>query len=135
MYAFLADLVAIFHFFYVVFVVGGEILIILGGILGWLWVRRLPFRIIHLCSIAAVALEAIIGMLCPLTGWEYFLRELAGQRVEREISFIARLVRAVIFYDFPSWVFIVANISFAGLVTLTFFIVRPKRKEHLKGVI
>ncbi len=127
MYAFLADLIVIIHFCYVTFTVGSELAVLLGGALRWRWVRNLPFRITHLAAVVLVAVEALAGAACPLTVWEYQLRELAGQRVEQQISFVARLVRSIIFYDFPPWVFVAVYVAFAALVAATFFVVRPVR--------
>lgn len=126
-YAFLADAIVVVHFCYVGFTVGGEISILLGWLLHWSWVRNLSFRIVHLASVVLVAAEALAGASCPLTTWEYRLRLLAAQRVEAQISFIARLVRSVIFYDLPAWVFLAAYVGFALLVALTFVLVAPRR--------
>ena len=131
-YALLADLIVVFHFCYVLFTVGGELLILLGALFRWSWIRQRTFRIVHLFSVLLVAGEALIGILCPLTEWEYNLRERAGQTVEREISFIARLLRAVIFYDFPWWVFLLLYTGFGLLVLITFFII-PPRKRVIRG--
>jgi hypothetical protein len=79
-------------------------------------------------AIALVAMESLMGVPCPLTVWEYELWEMAGQRSVQQIGFIARLVRSVIFYDFPGWAFTVACVSFALLVAGTFLFVRPRRK-------
>jgi hypothetical protein len=107
--------------------VGGEILILAGGLLGWRWVRNLPLRLTHLAAVVLVAVEALLGVVCPLTDWEFRLRELAGQQVERQLSFVARLVRAIIFYNFPSWVFTVAYVGFAVLVAGSFLMIPPRR--------
>ncbi|UCF96445.1 MAG: DUF2784 domain-containing protein [Spirochaetaceae bacterium] len=128
LYGIAADAVVIFHFCYVTFTVGGEVLILLGCLFRWRWVRNLTFRIIHLVAMAVVALEALIGVLCPLTDWEYRLRLLAGQDIEEEIPFMARLVRQIIFYDFPAWVFTVTYILFTLLVVATLLFVPPRRK-------
>ncbi len=127
-FALLADVIVIFHFCYVAFTVGGEIVVLLGGALRWQWVRNLPFRIVHLAAVVLVAGEALAGAACPLTVWEYVLRVRAGQAAEGQVSFVARLVRSIIFYDLPSWVFLAAYVAFAALVAVTFFIVvRPRR--------
>jgi hypothetical protein len=128
-YAVLADGVVTLHFFYVAFTVGGEILILLGWGLRWAWVRNLAFRITHFSCVALVAVESVVGASCPLTVWEYRLRALAGRSTEAQVSFIARLVRAIIFYDFPAWVFLAAYVGFALLVGLTFILVPPRRKK------
>jgi len=129
-YAFLADFIVVVHFCYVAFTVGGELVILLGGACSWEWVRRLPFRIVHLAAVVLVAGEALAGASCPLTVWEYRLRVLAGQGTEKQISFIARLVRSIIFHDLPGWVFLAAYIGFALLVGGTLLIVRPRRKPR-----
>jgi hypothetical protein len=129
-FALLADLIVVVHFCYVGFTLGGEICILLGGALSWRWVRNLTFRIVHLASVVLVAVEALVGTQCPLTVWEYKLRVMAGQQVEGQISFIARLVRSVIFYNFPAWVFLVAYVCFAVLVGLSFILVAPRRSSR-----
>ncbi len=128
--ALLADAVVVLHFGYVLFAVGGEVLVLAGGALGWRWVRNLPLRLTHLAAVALVAVEAVLGVVCPLTDWEYRLRELAGQQVERELSFVARLVRAIIFYDFPAWVFTLAYLGFALLVAGSFLLFPPRRARR-----
>jgi hypothetical protein len=128
--ALLADAVVVLHFAYVLFAVGGEILVLAGGLLNWSWIRSLPFRLAHLAAVALVAAEALLGVICPLTDWEYRLRGLAGQRVERQLSFVARLVRSVIFYDFPAWVFTLAYVGFAVIVALTFALFPPRRANR-----
>jgi hypothetical protein len=134
-FAVLADIVVAFHFCYVAFTIGGELLILLGGLLRWAWVRNLSFRIIHLAAVALVAVEASTGTQCPLTVWEYQLRALAGQHVEGQISFVARLVRNIIFYDFPAWVFVAAYVGFALLVALTLLLIRPRRGHRRKSAV
>ena len=129
-YAALADPIVVLHFCYVTFTVGGELVILLGGILRWAWVRGMAFRIAHLASVLLVAVEALTGTSCPLTVWEYKLRLLAGQRVEAQLSFVARLVRSIIFYDFPAWVFLLAYVGFAVAVGLTFVFLPPVRKPR-----
>ena len=128
-FALLADVIVIVHFCYVAFTAGGEISILLGGLLKWGWVRNLPFRIVHLAAAALVAGESLAGASCPLTLWEYRLRILAGQRVEGQISFIARIVRSIMFYDLPAWVFLACYICFAIAVAATLILVAPVRRS------
>jgi len=129
-YGLAADAIVVFHFCYVLFAVGGAVLILMGWLLRWSWVRNLTFRIVHLASVVVVAVEALIGVLCPLTEWEYRLRLLAGQTVEGQIPFMSRLVRRIIFYDFPTWVFTLTYILFALLVAATFLLAPPRRKRR-----
>lgn len=76
-----------------------------------------------MAAVVLVAGKALEGAACPLTVWEYGLRVRAGQTVEGQVSFVARLVRSIMFYDLPAWVFLAASVAFAALVAVTFFIV------------
>lgn len=123
----MADIILTIHFLYVLFTVLGTLLIIIGGLLKWNWIRNLKFRIVHLISVIVVAIEALIGITCPLTNWEYKLRINAGQYAEKNITFIGRLLRNVLFYDFPALFFIILYITFAILVIYIFIKYPPKR--------
>ncbi len=129
-YALFADFIVIMHLFYVLFAVGGEAIILLGAIVNWRRIRNPLFRISHLVAVGLVALEAATGVSCPLTMWEYDLRRLAGQTVEIQLSFVARLVRLIVFYDFPPWVFTVVHISFGLLVILTYVLIPPRYRTE-----
>ncbi|OGA54953.1 MAG: hypothetical protein A3F74_17400 [Betaproteobacteria bacterium RIFCSPLOWO2_12_FULL_62_58] len=128
MNAFLADLILVIHFLFVLFVVGGLILIWIGAAAGWGWVRNLWFRVAHFAAIFYVVIESVIGVVCPLTIWEDALR---GAREEK--SFIARWVHRMLFYDFPEWVFTIAYVAFALLVIATFWFVRPGSPRRRRG--
>lgn len=130
LYGFLADLVVAFHVAYVSFVVGGQLAIMLGIALRWQWIRNFWFRLAHLLAITLVATEAIADVPCPLTVWERDLRLLAGQEASGE-TFIGRLLHALIFYDFPTWVFTATYISFA-LIVLGTFVLAPPRWRGLR---
>ena len=125
-YAYLADLVALVHCAFVAFVVGGELAVLAGAALGWSWVRNLTFRIAHLAAIVLVALEAVFGVICPLTRWEFLLREIGGERAQMG-TFVGALLHKVLYYDFPAWVFPAAYAGFALVVSATFILVPPRR--------
>lgn len=131
-HAFWADAIAVVHFAYFGFVVLGQALILLGMVRRWQWIRNLWFRAAHLLAIGLVALEAVVGMSCPLTDWERDLRAKAGETTS-DASFMARLANEVMFHDFPDWVFRVVHISFAVLVIATFVIAPPKWRRVKKG--
>lgn len=118
----LADLVLIIHFAFVLFVTGGLLFIWMGAAAGWRCVRNFGFRIAHLAAICFVALEALFGMACPLTAWEDALRGASA-----ETGFIARWLHRLLFYDFPEWLFTSAYVLFALLVAATWHWVRPRR--------
>ena len=122
MRAFLADLILVVHFAFVLFVVGGLALIWIGAACGWRWIRNMWFRVAHLAAIVFVAAESLVGIWCPLTIWEDALR---GAHAEK--SFVARWVHRILFYSFPEWVFTVAYVVFALVVIASLWLVPPKR--------
>jgi len=123
----IADLVLLLHFAYVLFVVGGLALVWLGHARGWRWVRNWWFRVLHFAAIALVAVEAVVGVMCPLTVLEDMLRP--GE--ERGTSFVQRWVHALLFWDWPLWVFTAIYLAFTALVAATFVLLPPNRRERL----
>ena len=124
-----ADIVAIIHLGYVVFVILGFICIVAGIIFRWRWIRNPWFRILHLAAIIAVAMEAIVGVNCPLTVLEFRLRYPNGQFQERG-SFIGGLIDSILFYDAPGWLFTAVYSCFAIAVFITFIMAPPARKSR-----
>ena len=123
----LADFVLVTHVAYVLFVVGGQTLIVIGWMRGWEWTRCRVFRLLHLVAIGLVMLEAWLGINCPLTIMENFLRLRAGA-VAYENSFIGHWLRWVIFYAAPEWIFALIYTVFTALVILTWLAYPPRRK-------
>ena len=119
-----ADALLVVHFAIVVFIVGGLLLTWAGALLGWNWVRNPWFRYAHLGAIAFVALEALIGMMCPLTVWEDALR--GGSHPE---SFIGRWVQRLLYYRAPEWVFTTLYVAWATATALTLWLVPPRAKR------
>ena len=118
----LADALLVAHFFIAGFIVGGLVLVWIGALAGWAWVRNPWFRYLHLAAIAFGALEALLGIACPLTVWEDLLR--GGARPD---SFIGRWVRRLLFYDAPEWIFTTAYAAWAAATLLTLRFVPPRR--------
>lgn len=114
-YALLADAVLVLHAGIVLFVVGGLLLVVLGNWRGWPWVNRPWFRLAHLAAITAVVAESWLGLTCPLTTLEWWLRARAGV-APYESSFIAYWLQTLLFYEAPGWVFALAYTVFGVLV-------------------
>ena len=130
-YSLLADLIVFIHFLYVSFAVLGEAAVLIGALFRWKWIRNRVFRITHLVMVIFVALESILGVICPLTEWEYSLRGLAGKPADVELSFMARVIHKLIFYDLPDRFFMVLYIGFSLLVVLTlvFIPMKPRARK------
>lgn len=116
----LADIILMSHFVFVLFVVGSLPVIWLGAWLHLKFVRNLAFRLIHLVAILFVVAESIVGITCPLTRWEYELREIEADR-----SFIQYWLHRILYYDFPESVLTASYVVFALLVAITFKLVPP----------
>jgi len=76
-----ADAMLILHVLVTLFVIFGLVFTITGKLLSWSWVRNSWFRLLHLITIAFVAFQSWLGLVCPLTTWEMALREQAGDEV------------------------------------------------------
>jgi len=123
-YQIAADSVVVFHSAFVLFVVAGLCLILLGVWRKWNWIRNFWFRIIHLAMIGSVVAEAWCGITCPLTIWEKELRRLAGEATYQG-DFLANWVHDLLFFDISEWVFTVIYSLFGLVVAATFFLAPP----------
>jgi hypothetical protein len=128
LYSTLADLILILHVTLVLFVIGGQIVTLIGWARTWAWTRGLLFRMAHLLCIGSVVLESWFGMTCPLTTLENHLRQLAGE-AGYSASFIGTWLDRLLFYNAPDWAFTTVYSLFA-LVVLATYILYPPRFRH-----
>ena len=124
-YRLIADTILVVHVLFVIFVVGGLLLVYLGRILQWQWVRNRCLRIVHLLAVAVVVVQSWFGMICPLTTWEMTLRAKAGDSVYQG-SFISHWMQRLLYYEAPFWLFVVAYTVFGVLVLASWFVVEPR---------
>lgn len=124
-YLLAADAILIMHVLFVAFVVIGLLLILLGKIRGWFWIRNPWFRSAHVAAISVVTLQSWFGVLCPLTILENELRSHAGETVYTG-SFISHFLEAIIYYRAPMWVFVVCYTMFGAIVVASWIWVRPR---------
>ena len=122
----LADAVLLAHLAIVVFNVGGLALIVAGNRLDWRWVNRWWFRAAHLAAIAVVVAQAWLGITCPLTTLESWLRAKAGS-MPYGTGFIEHWVQRILFYEAPAWVFVTAYSLFGLLVAVVWWRYPPQR--------
>jgi hypothetical protein len=100
----LIELLLIVHAGIVLFNISAFIAIVGGMCFHWQWTANRLFRFTHISLLAIVALQALLGRLCPLTILEFQLRQAAGETVIEE-SFVARIIENFIYYDLPLWSF------------------------------
>ena len=125
LYLILADAILLAHALIVAFSVFSLPLIWLGYFLRWRFVRNFCFRSIHLVMIAYIALQALLGEICPLTNWENALRVQAGTDPHYATSFVGHWLQRLIFYEADERVFTFAYVAFLALVLLTLVLVKP----------
>ncbi len=124
---FLADIVLTLHAAVVLFIVGGLVLIFLGNRLGWRWVNGWWFRVAHLAAIGIVVAQAWLGLDCPLTTLEVWLRG-PGEMGGLPEGFIAYWLGRLLYYRLPAWVFVLAYSLFGALVMLAWWRYPPARR-------
>jgi Protein of Unknown function (DUF2784) len=124
LYKLLADLVVILHAGYVAFIVLGQIAILTGTACGWRWVRNRGFRLGHLAAILIVVAESLLGIVCPLTTLEQWLRSRAGAAADSG-DFVEHWVHELIFFSGPPWIFTMAYTLFGLVVLVTFWLSPP----------
>lgn len=126
LYALAADAILVTHALFVAFVVFGLVLIFVGNLLSWQWIRNPWYRTLHLLGIGAVVLQSWLGVICPLTTWEMNLRLKAGESAYED-SFVVYWLNELLYYQAPSWVFILCYTVFGGLALSSWFLVRPRQ--------
>ncbi|CAN7464359.1 DUF2784 domain-containing protein [Phenylobacterium sp. LjRoot219] len=100
MNALAGQLVLALHVAVIGFNVAGLIAIPLGARRGWRIVRLRWLRLVHLGSLAVVAVQAVFGRACFLTFWQDDLTE-SG----RTDPLIMRWVNSLLYWPLPMWVF------------------------------
>lgn len=123
-YQLLADLVLATHVGLAVFVAGGLALILIGNLRSWVWVNGLWFRLLHLAAIGVIVAETWIGLNCPLTTLEMWLRAKA-RATTYSGGFIEHWLQKLLYYDAPTWAFAVGYTLFGLLVVATWWYFPP----------
>lgn len=121
MNAFAGQLVLAVHLLVIAFNVAGLVLVPLGAALEWRWVRIRWLRLLHLGSLAVVALQAILGRACFLTDWQDGLS--AGGARD---PLIMRWVNSVIYWPLPMWAFTAIYVAVFAYVVALWWWVRPQ---------
>ncbi|MEN8500663.1 MULTISPECIES: DUF2784 domain-containing protein [Paraburkholderia] len=121
----LADAVLVMHALIALFIVGGLAAIWVGSLLDWEWVRHRLFRLAHLFAIGLVAILSLVGVVCPLTALEDWLR---GGSVDTQ-GFIQRWVSRLLYYDVPVWMLTLLYVVFALAVLLSWRAVPPRQRR------
>lgn len=131
----LADLVVLVHLGIVLFMLAGILVVPVGGLLRWRWVRRPVWRLVHLAIMAYIVFNAARDELCFLTHWERDLRAAAGQDWRTEGSYVGRLLHDILFVDVEQHVLHRIYFVVGALVAISWIFVRPRfrRRAEVRG--
>jgi hypothetical protein len=131
LYGIVADIIVVLHFGIILFEIVGQILVLVGNRKGWRWIRNFWFRGLHAGIIAIVVVEAWFGIDCPLTVWEYWFRQWAGQPVGRD-EFITRWTRRLLGVETPLWLLTIVYTVWCAFVFWSWWKVPPQMPWHGK---
>ena len=131
-YLLAADLILLIHFVFVVFVVLGFIFIWIGYFTKQKFAKNAKFRICHILVMGIVLCESLIGMICPLTEWENYLRVRGGQDQVYETSFMQEWIHKIMFFDFSELTFVIVYALFFVVILLTFWVIPPDLRKSSK---
>ncbi len=119
----LADIILILHFLVVIFITLGFLLIPIGYYYYWSWIKNFKLRLVHCGLMFLVTFETLVGITCPLTSIENYLRGINNSK-----SFISFWIEKIIYWDFPTSFFIFLYFVFLGWTLLMWKIYPPKLK-------
>lgn len=125
----LADGVRVLHFLFVLFVVGGLVVVVVGNLRAWTWVNGFRFRAVHLGAIGFVVAESWLDMPCPLTTLEAWLRPREGATIHAQ-GFIEHWFQRLFAYEVPPWVYSTADSAIGLLMLLAWRIFPPQRRHE-----
>ena len=124
-YLLAADVILFLHVLIVIFNVFGLVLIIIGYVLKWSWIRNPWFRFSHVAAISVVIIQSWIGVVCPFTTLEMALRSKAGETVYSG-TFISHWLDSILFYQASPLFFVIIYTVFGLLVVVSWIVVRPR---------
>ena len=121
-----ADLVLMLHAAVALFLTISLVLILIGWWRRWAWCRLRLFRWIHLGGLLVVAVESWLGVVCPLTTLEQWLR-LDSSAATYQSGFIHHWVSQLLFYSAPLWLFGLIYTLALALTLLAMWRYPPRR--------
>lgn len=124
----LAELILALHLAVIGFNLFGLLAIPLGAWRGWDFVHRPAWRLLHLASLAAVALQALLGRACFLTVWQFAFQDANG----RPEPLVMSWMNALIYWPLPPWTFTAIYLAILAYALALLWLVplRPKGRER-----
>jgi len=112
------------HFLVVVFNIAALVIIPLGKISGWHFVRVFWWRALHVVSMVLVAVQAALGQHCFLTLMQTAFESAAGGSAGG--FWLDEIVTRAVFWPLPVETFVVLYLLALGLTAFFWFWVTPR---------
>ena len=123
----IADIILAFHFCVVIFITFGFFLIPIGYKFQWSWSANRRLRILHCGLMTFITLETLLEITCPLTSVENSLRGISQSK-----SFVAYWIKHIIYWDFPTHIFVILYCIFLGWTFLMWKLFPPNSAKVLE---
>lgn len=133
MYQLLAGIVLTIHVVFVAFVMIGLVAILIGAAMRQSWARNPVLRVAHLGATAFVVMRAWMGIPCPLTHFELYLREQARMTYDQELDVFTRVCHRLVFRDDDLHRFRINSTLWLAAVSLVMALIPPRNALHRQG--
>jgi hypothetical protein len=118
----LAEAVLAAHLAVILFNLFGLVAVPIGAVCGWHFVHIRWWRLLHVASLAVVAVQATLGRACILTLWQ---ARLEGSATAAPL--LMRWVEGLVYWRLPLWVFAALYIVVFGYALALLRLVPPRR--------
>ena len=118
----LAPAVLAAHLAVILFNLFGLVAVPIGAVCGWHFVHIRWWRLLHVASLAVVAVQATLGRACILTLWQ---ARLEGSATAAPL--LMRWVEGLVYWRLPLWVFAALYIVVFGYALALLRLVPPRR--------
>ena len=119
----ITDALLLVHFSLAAFITLGFFIIPIGYKLGWNWIKNRNLRLLHLCLMGVITVETFVGLTCPLTVLENMFRD-----VDYSSSFMSYWIAQILYWDWPSQVFVILYSLCLGWVLTLWKVCPPIQK-------
>lgn len=120
----LADVVIVFHFLWILFLVFGF----------WFVLKRSRIAYLHAAGLLFSLILNLMGWYCPLTHLEYFLRSLHDPGTTHVLSFTERLLESVVYPDLEESVIRFGEVIFVVLNAVAYGWALKRGRSKQKAV-
>jgi hypothetical protein len=129
----LANLVAVLHLAYFLFIVLGTVAIVAGPSLRWRWIHNLWFRIFHIAAVYLVLIEDLFHIPCLLNVLQWGLRSANGRNPQATEG-VGVVLDALLFSTIPGWVLDVMYVSLGVGLPVLLYLVPPMWRRDRRSL-